>query len=289
MKTDHSPTRVAVVLGVALLASAALAALAAAHPLQQTRAASTITVPANQLISGGKLSFCTDFPAPPQEMYTTGGQPEGSDVDTGDAIAAQMGLTPVWVNTNFDTIIEALETGKCDLIITGIFITPARSQQINFVPYFTSGQQLLVRKGNPDHLTDSYTSLCGKTIAAQIGDVELTTAQTYSKQCTKAGKPAINILASTKVDTALEQVTTNRAAAFFYDSPLVAYYTHVQPTEFQPAAPAIGLVLEGIGVTKQHTALEHAVVLAMKRIEANGSYHKILVKWGLEQTKIPAP
>jgi polar amino acid transport system substrate-binding protein len=269
-----------------LLLAAVLASAASAGAL---RASAVIPVPSNQLISSGKLSFCTDFPAPPQEMYTTSGKPEGSDIDTGNAIAAQFGLKPVYVNTNFDTIIEALTTGKCDLIITGIFITPERQKQIDFVPYFTSGQSLLVRKGNPQHITDSYTSMCGKTIATQIGDVELTTAQTFSKQCKKAGKPAINILSSTKVDTALQQVTTNRAAAFFYDSPLIAYYSHLQPTEFQAAAPPIGVVLEGVGVTKSHKVLEHDVVLALKRIEANGTYTKILAKWGLQKTKIPKP
>jgi len=287
MRSGHSRLIARCAIGLAVLLVAAAWATVAWAGTQ--RASATIQVPSNQLVSGGKLTFCTDFPAPPQEMYTTSGKPEGSDIDTGNAVAAQFGLKPVYVNTNFDTIIEALTTGKCDLIITGIFITPPREKQINFVPYFTSGQSLLVRKGNPQHLTDSYTSLCGKTIAAQIGDVELMTAQTYSKECKKAGKPAINILASTKVDTALEQVTTNRAAAFFYDSPLVAYYSHIQPTEFQAAAPPIGLVLEGIGVTKSHTVLEHDVVLALKRIEANGSYSKILAKWGLEHTKIPTP
>jgi len=283
------PSMIGKLLAGATLLLIAVAAVSAAAWAGSLRTASPITVPSNQLISGGKLTFCTDFPAPPQEMYTTSGKPEGSDIDTGNAVAAQFGLKPVYVNTNFDTIIEALTTGKCDLIITGIFITPPRKKQIDFVPYFTSGQSLLVRKGNPQHLTDSYTSLCGKTIAAQIGDVELMTAQTYSKQCKKAGKPAINILASTKVDTALEQVTTGRAAAFFYDSPLVAYYSHLQPKEFQAAAPPIGIVLEGIGVTKAHKALEQDVVLAMKRIEANGTYKKILAKWGLQNTKIPKP
>lgn len=287
MRSRHPGAITRFVLGLALLLFAVgLAGVAGAATL---RGNATIKVPSNQLISGGKLSFCTDFPAPPQEMYTTSGKPEGSDIDTGNAIAAQFGLKPVYVNTNFDTIIEALTTGKCDLIITGIFITPQRQKQIDFVPYFTAGQSLLVRRGNPQHITDSYTSMCGKTIATQIGDVELTTAQTFSKQCTKAGKPAINILSSTKVDTALEQVTTGRAAAFFYDSPLIAYYEHLQPKEFQAAAPPIGIVLEGVGVTKSHKTLEHDVALALKRIESNGSYKKILAKWGLQNTKIPKP
>lgn len=277
-----------VLAAVAIVAGAAACGSSSSSPSSSLPAATgAFHVPSSQLISSGKLTYCTDFPAPPQEMYTTSGQAEGSDIDTGNAVAKQLGLTPVYVNTNFDTIIEALQTGKCDLIITGIFITPPRQKQINFVPYFTAGQQLLAAKGNPQHLAPTYTALCGKTIATQIGDAELTTAQQFSKQCQNAGKPAIKILSSQKVDTALQQVTTGRAAAFFYDSPLIAYYVHTQPSQFSAAGPAIDTVLEGIGVTKSHQALYTAVAAAMKHIEANGQYAVILKKWGLQNTKVP--
>jgi polar amino acid transport system substrate-binding protein len=262
---------------------------AAASTSSSGTASAIASVPPGQLVSPGTLKFCTNFPAPPQEMYTTSGQPEGSDIDTGNAIAALLGLKPMYVQTNFDTIIEALSSAKCDLIITGIFITPERLHQINFVPYFTVGESLLVKKGNPAHLTDSFRSLCGKTISVQIGDAELTTAQGYSAQCKAAGLAPITLLSTEAVDTALEQLITGRAVAFFYDSPLIAYYAHTQPGQFQAAAPPVDIVKEGIGVTKNHPQLQAAVIKAMAKLEADGRYAAILKKWGLTGTKIPPP
>ena len=279
--------RISLLQSVTIAATAALGLGLASVQVQAESA--KIPVASSQLVTPGKLTYCTNFPAPPQEMYTKAGKPEGSDIDTGNAIAKLFGLKPIYRNLPFDTIIEALQTHKCDLIITGIFITPPRSKQINFVPYFAAGQQLLARKGNPEHLAPNYKSLCGKTIATQIGDAELATAQQFSKDCTSNGLAAIKILSSEAVDTALQQVTTNHADAFFYDSPLIAYYVHQQPSEFQAAGPAILGVLEGIGVTKAHGPLKDAVVKAMRDLEASGAYRKILSKWGLGSTKVPKP
>lgn len=302
--SEHSKTRLRLAVGAAC--AAAVAALAAgcggsgssassggaSGTAPAASAAASVkpiaTVPKSELVRSGHLLACADFPAPPQELYNSNGTPDGTDVETGNAIGQLLGLKTEWVNSVFDTIIEALSAGKCDLIIAGMFITPERQKQIDFVPYLTSGQQFLVKKGNPQKISDDWHSLCGKTVSVELGDVEQYTTQAYSKKCEKAGKPSIKLLISSKVDVALEQVTTDKAATFFYDSPLVGYYAHTRPQELEAVQPAIGpLIIEGIGVTKNHKGLERAVRVALKRVEQNGTYKKILTKWGLQAVKVP--
>ncbi len=49
----------------------------------------------------GTIRYCSDISTPPLEFYADGQQATGSDVDLGNAVAAELGLKPVWVNTAF--------------------------------------------------------------------------------------------------------------------------------------------------------------------------------------------
>jgi polar amino acid transport system substrate-binding protein len=281
-----TPVGVIAVLGLLIAVTPALAVAARAD----SRPARPVTsVPPSQLVRAHHFTVCSDFPSPPQEFYSANGVAEGSDIDTGNRIAALLGLHPTYVNSVFDTIIAALTSGKCDVIISGMFITPERAKQISFVPYLTSGQQLLVLKGNPEQISDDYQSLCGKTISTELGGAETTTAAGLSKKCKGAGKPGITVSVPTKTDVALEEVITHKAAAFFEDSPVVGYYAHQSPTQFDLIRPAIDLVQEGIGIAKNKPALYRAVKTALKKMESDGSYNTVLAKWGLQGTKIPRP
>jgi polar amino acid transport system substrate-binding protein len=260
-------------------AAASSTSVGATHPLA--------TVPSSELVSSGHLTMCTNAPAPPTEVFNSSGVLVGSDIDTGDAIAGLLGLKPAWVQTSFDTIIEAMDTGKCDLIVSGMFITPVRLKQIDFVPYYQVREGLLMQKGNPQHISDDWQTLCGKTISVQIGDQEQITAQGYSGKCKAAGKSGITLITSQEVNTALQAVVSGQAAAFFYDSPLVQYYVHKSPGEFTSGGPGVLPVQYGIGVSKNHPNLLSGVVLALKKLEQDGAYTVILKKWGLSPAAVP--
>jgi polar amino acid transport system substrate-binding protein len=253
--------------------------------------ASTTTVasvPASQLVQPQHLTICSDVPNPPQEFYDDQGTLQGSDIDTGNAIAGRLGLKSVWVNSVFDTIIEAVKAGKCDIIVSGQNITPERLKQVEMIPYFSAAQTFVVKKGNPDGVTNERAKLCGKTIAVQLGALEEQTARGFSGECKAAGEPEIRIIVAQKTSDALQQVQTGRAAAFFQDSPIVAYYVRQQPELFEAAGGLIAPVDEGISIPKDKAQLVAAVRTALKSIQKDGTYKKILEHWNLGDTKVPA-
>src|SRR6188472_760254 len=75
--------------------------------------------------SAGKIVYCSDITYPPEEYYK-GTTPAGSDIDIGTKVAQQMGVKAEFDNTGFDGIIAALESKKCDAIISGMSDTPER-------------------------------------------------------------------------------------------------------------------------------------------------------------------
>ena len=75
--------------------------------------------PPSSIASAKQLLFCSDITYPPEEFYN-GTTPVGSDIEIGDAIAAQMGVKASFQNTGFDGIIPALLSKKCDAVISGM-------------------------------------------------------------------------------------------------------------------------------------------------------------------------
>src|SRR5512140_3667325 len=137
-------------------------------PAQPTPVAS---IPADKLAQKAHLLICTDFPYPPQEFFDENGNPQGLDVEIGTEIANRLGLQVQFVNSVFDTIIAAVTSGKCDIVISAQNITADRQKKVSMIPYFQAGQAFVVKKGNPTNLQNA-TDLCEKAVAAESGTTE---------------------------------------------------------------------------------------------------------------------
>src|SRR5215472_15796893 len=117
--------------------------------------------PAPSTLTPGVLTVGSDTTYPPQEYIDpTTHKAAGFDVDLITAIAQQMGLQAHIVTTGFATIIDDLVARRFDVVISAVSITPERQKKVDFVPYLTASESLLVQKSNPKHIK-STDDLCG--------------------------------------------------------------------------------------------------------------------------------
>ncbi len=106
----------------------------------------------------------------------------GMDVEVGHKIAHDLGVKLVVKTMDFDSLLVALETGKIDMVISGMTATPKRAQSVDFSDaYYRSGQALLIRKADKDKYHD-YRSLNGKTIGAQTGSLQANLIKEQAKK-----------------------------------------------------------------------------------------------------------
>ena len=92
----------------------------------------------------GTLSIGTYFVNPPFE-YLSGGQRIGFEVDLMNEIAARLSLAPVFINTEWETILQEMQAGRYDCIVGGITITPERRRLLAWsTPYMTTTLSLVV-------------------------------------------------------------------------------------------------------------------------------------------------
>jgi polar amino acid transport system substrate-binding protein len=259
--------------------SAALVALAlgvSAFGATAATAASAKVTPPSSIKSANQLLFCSDITYPPEEFYK-GTTPVGSDIEIGDALAAQMGVKASFQNTGFDGIIPALEGKKCDAIISGMNDTPARRKQVDFTDYLSVGQSFMVKKGNPDHITN-IASLAGKTVSVEVGTTNADYLNAQSKKLQAGGKKGITVKTFPKDTDAANALATDKVDSYFGDAPVVAYYIGKSPSVFAFGGKAVNPIPVGIA-TRKGDALTAAMKKAVANIYANGTMTKILAKW----------
>ena len=248
-------------------------------------AASTVAAP-NDLITPGTLTVGSDTTYPPQEYIDTAtGQAKGFDVDLITAIAQRMGLKTNVVTDKFQTIFDDLAAKRFDVVISAAFITPERQKKVDFVPYFKAGESLLVQSGNPSNIK-SLADLCGQNAGVQAGTAEQDELKAASEACVKASKPAINVTVLQDQTAVVQLLANHRVVATYQDTPVTDYYNKQNPGQFSVGGVVVNYTTEGIAVRKGDTSMLNAIQTAFNQLKADGSYHSVILKWGLNTGEI---
>ncbi|WP_326595364.1 ABC transporter substrate-binding protein [Streptomyces sp. NBC_01803] len=144
------------------------------------------------LVEDGTLTMSTNATLPPMQYVESGDEIVGMRVDLGKELAARLCLEPEFVNVPFDAQIPGVQSGRWDMINTGMFYTPERAETVTLVPYEIQGVSVSVPAGNPDGIT-SEDDLSGKTIAVEAPGYEYDTLEALNAGFQEAGRPEINL------------------------------------------------------------------------------------------------
>jgi polar amino acid transport system substrate-binding protein len=163
-----------------------------------------------------------------------------------------------------------------------------REQAVNFVDYAKVGSVLLTLKGNPYHLT-TLDSLAGKTVGAQAGTIQAQMLETLKQQFATEGKAALSVLTFPQDSDALLAVKAGKVVADFVQLPDAEYTAKTADgggafeTIVDPASPGgYAPSIIGAAVAKTNTQLTDAIQKTLQALIDDGTYTKILTKYGLE-------
>ncbi|MEY9925483.1 polar amino acid transport system substrate-binding protein [Catenulispora sp. GP43] len=241
--------------------------------------------------SKGVITIATDPSYPPNESKDQNGNIVGWDVDMGNAIAAKLGLKANFTEVTFDDIVTGISTNKYDAGMSSITDNKTREGVDDFVTYFNAGTKLMVPKGNPKNLTDNSPtdlSLCGLTIGVEKGTIqENPDIPTRNKACEAAGKPDIKTLSQDTQDQINESLSSGRCDAVLADSPVVDYYA--KSGNFQAVGDLYSGAPYGIAIAKSNSGLSQAFLAALKDLVADGTYHQLTTKYGIQAGDYTTP
>jgi len=203
------------------------------------------------------------------------------------AIGEVMGMKVNMVNATFDTIIPGLAAGKYDAGASSFTDTLERQKTVDFVTYFSAGVSFYGKAaGGPE--IKSIEELCGKTVAVEKGTTEEEEAKAQSGKCTKAGKKSVTVLVFPDQNGANLALSSGRAELGMADSPVAAYAVKQSNGAFKLIGPTYGSAPYGIALPKGN-GMAKPVQAALKILIANGTYMKILEKWGVQAGAITNP
>lgn len=233
-------------------------------------------------IKSGTLTVGTNLPFAPLGMFEADGKTmTGAEIDMMRAVAAKMGLAADIQNTAWDGLIPAAKANRYDVVWASIGDFVERRGDVDFVDYMSVRSAVVVRAEDAGKVKEQM-DLCGLRGGATKGAATVTTLQQFSEACKQAGKPEIQVNQFPSTAEGLTALRSKRIDAECMDGPVAVYKSTVDKEVFAMALPSVGPeIIYGIGVSKQNTALRDAIQTALQAIIDDGSYGKILDKYGL--------
>jgi polar amino acid transport system substrate-binding protein len=247
-------------------------------PTQQQNAALHDQLPDN-IKQAGAVRIGTEALYPPFESFAADNKTiVGLDPDLAKALTQLLGVKMTMTHTAFEGLLTALDGGRFDLVMAAITDTKVRQAKYDFVDYFSTGQSIVVKKGNPAGIK-TIEDLCGKDVAVLVNSTQQRLLVQFNTQQCKANPIKVTALPSDK--DALLQVQTGRAQADLtqdatgrYNARTIGGGNQFEVANAQPFLPVpIGIVFD-----KGDTQLRDAFQAALKELIANGRYDQILAK-----------
>jgi len=216
----------------------------------------------NVLIMGTNAEF------PPFE-YVENGKFVGIDVELAEAIANELGMKLKVENMAFDSLIDALASGKVDFVAAGMTVRPDREESVDFtIKYYKARQTIIVRADNTN--IKSKEDLEGKKIGVQAGttgqDIAMEIKDTEVSKY-KSGLEAVMDLKNGKID------------AVIIDNFPAEKYLEKNPDDIKLIQGEFEEEEYAMAVKKGNKELLDKINAALQKLMEDGTYEKILDKY----------
>ncbi len=198
----------------------------------------------------------------------------GVDMDLLAAIAADQGFKYKVDNVGWNASLGNLNAGQADGMIAGMTITPERQKSYDFSdPYFEDGQTLFVAKNSK---LKSLEDLKGKVVAIKTGTQG---AKYVDSIKDKYGFTTQSFEGS---DAVYAAVQTGNVDAGAEDYSVISYRISTANLPLMLFGEKVNVGPYGFAVLKgKNPELIKMFNAGLKNIKANGTYKKILAKYGM--------
>ena len=214
-----------------------------------------------------KIIMVTEVGFAPYEFYKEN-EVVGVDVEVAKKIAEKLGKELEIKDTDFDSIINEVKTGKADFAAAGLSITEERKEEVDFsIEYAISKQVIMVKN---DSLISSVEDLKGKKVAVQLGTVaDLVLSEEY---------PEVEVVQHKKFLVAVEDLLANKVDAIVFDL-LPAQEVVNKNNELKILEEELLTDKYGIAVQKGNTELLNVINEVLKEMMDNGKIEEYTIKY----------
>lgn len=234
----------------------------------------------SQIKERGYIIIATEGDWAPWTYHDESNQLVGLDVEIGTAIAERLGVEARFEETNWDSILQGVDSGRFDLACNGVGYTETRAEKYSFsTPYVYTHKVLVVRKDNEE--IKSFEDLKGKKTANTASSTYAAIAEEYGATVTGVDALAdtLQLVLQRRVDATINsQVTIN-------DYMIAHPEAEIQVVDEGPGEPVAIPVRKG----DDTATLIAAINEALDAMRADGTLAAISIKYfnGLDLTGTP--
>lgn len=218
-------------------------------------------------IENEKIIMVTEAGFAPYEFYD-GEEIVGVDIEIAKKIAEKTGKELEIKDTDFDSIINEVKTGKADFAAAGLSITEERLEEVDFSVEYAVSKQVIVVKN--ESTVESIDDLNGKKVAVQLG--------TIADLVLSDENPEIELVQHKKYLLAVEDLKADKVDAIVLDS-LPAQEIIDKNADLKILDKELLTDKYGIAVQKGNTELLNDINEVLQELMDNGKIEEYTVKY----------
>ena len=239
-----------------------------------------------KLLPAGTKSFtlAVALGSPPDDFRDAQGEVAGWEIDIVRAAAQALGLTLDIRPTTFDTLIPGLQAKRFDGATGQMGISDAREKVVDMVGTLT-GNELFAALADSTLKVNTLDDLCGVTVGTTRGSREMVFAAEQTPKCEAAGKKPVNALAFSDGNGAAEALMSRRVEAYWLGSTAISYFVAQSHGRTKVVGSYTDPSYLGVALPKG-SDLAKPLQAAIQHLMDDGTYTKIVEKWGLADNAI---
>jgi polar amino acid transport system substrate-binding protein len=211
---------------------------------------------------------------PPLNMTTKEGELIGYEVDLAKAMAKGMGVNAKLAVIPFAELLPALQSGKIDMILSNMTITPKRNLKVAFVgPYFTSGKAFLTKIKT--------LAMANKPQDLEVKNIKLVALKGSTSQAfVEEAMPDATLVTANGYDEAVKMVLEDKVQAMVADYPICVVSVFRYPNQgLLSVVTQLTYEPIGVGVPAGDPLLVNWVENFMGIADKTGLLGKLKEKW----------
>ncbi|MEM6582997.1 MAG: transporter substrate-binding domain-containing protein [Pseudomonadota bacterium] len=211
---------------------------------------------------------------PPLTMENREGGLMGFDVDIAKALADAMNVQLEIVPMPFGELLEALENDKVDMVMSGVSITPQRTESVSFVgPYMMSGKSILTKNSTlAEFQSNKDFNREDLTLVALSNSTSATFVQTVA--------PEAKLTEIDSYDEGVAMVIDGKADAMVADMPVCVLSVMRYPdADLATLEKPMTVEPVGIAVSKDDPQFFNLVDNYLEAYEKTGILTRLREKW----------
>jgi polar amino acid transport system substrate-binding protein len=196
-----------------------------------------------RVLESGILRVGMSGSQPPFNVKTRSGEIIGMEADLANALAETIGVRAEFVEKPFGELLDALEAGEIDIVLSQMTMTPERNTRVAFAgPYFITGKAILTKSATLAQADETEDiDQAGITLTALAGST--------SEKFVREAVPSARLISTPDYERAVQMVIDDEADAMVADLPIcvisvlrnpsAGLSTIASPFTFEPLGAAL--------------------------------------------------